>query len=74
MLVNLPTNICNRFTDIVKIMNSSNEHVLALGAETFIADDNCRSHLVCVEDQATHNYNSEIITYSSPNVNSYKYM
>ncbi|CAK8675675.1 unnamed protein product [Clavelina lepadiformis] len=64
VVINIPA---NRFTDIVKIMNSSNEHVLALGAETFIADDNCRSHLVCVEDQATHNYNSEIITYSSPN-------
>ncbi|XP_039261232.2 uncharacterized protein LOC120337504 isoform X1 [Styela clava] len=64
---------CNRFTDTVKIMNSSNESVLAIGTGTFgpkirtqdemgaPCDGPCESHLVCVQDQNTSSYHTEIL-------------
>lgn len=64
---------CNRFSDTVKIMNSSNESVLAMGTGTFgpkftlredignPADLPCDSHLVCVQDGLNSNYHTEVM-------------
>lgn len=60
-----------RFRDTVRIMNSSNESVLAIGTGTYgprlrgenspaSADAPCDSHLVCVQDHETTNYHTEI--------------
>lgn len=64
---------CNRFSDSIKIMNSSNESVLAIGTGTFgpkirskdemgvPCDGPCESHLVCVQDQQNSSYHTEIL-------------
>nr|CAB3267940.1 zinc finger FYVE domain-containing protein 16 [Phallusia mammillata] len=59
ILINIPA---NRFNDIAKILNSSNEHVLALGSDAFSVDnDEFRSHLVSIQDHANLSYRTEVL-------------
>ena len=54
----------DRFVDVMKIINSSNEHVVALGSNTFLSDEDCQSHLVCLQDQSKRTYHSQVLSQS----------
>uniref|UniRef100_H2Z608 Smad anchor for receptor activation-like C-terminal domain-containing protein n=1 Tax=Ciona savignyi TaxID=51511 RepID=H2Z608_CIOSA len=56
--INLP---CNRFPDIMKILNSSNDHVLALGADVMASTDYCSSHLACLQNPSDSSYRTEVL-------------
>ena len=43
-------------------MNSSNEHVVALGSDTFLSEADCSSHLVCLQDETKHTYHSQVLS------------
>ncbi|XP_018667619.2 zinc finger FYVE domain-containing protein 9 [Ciona intestinalis] len=60
--INLP---CNRFSDITKILNSSNDHVLALGADVMASTEYSSSILTCVQNPNDSSYQTEVL-YDGP--------